>query len=61
MEQTSRWSETSINKECVSRISTLLPNRFIYFKKWVSYSDEDVALILACHIATTAKQLNFNR
>lgn len=47
----SEWSDTSINKESISRISRLLPNRFIYFKKEVSYSDEDVGLILASHIA----------
>lgn len=52
----SGWNNISINKENVSQISTLLPNRFIYFKEWISYSDEEVGLILASHLAKkTAK------
>lgn len=53
----SGWWDTTIDKESVSEISGLLPKRFIYFKKEISYSDEDVGLILASHIAEKAAKI----
>lgn len=42
---------TIINKKNITQISTLLPKRFRYFEKTISYSDKEVGLILASRLA----------